>query len=78
MFWGLHKLREGDWRKALWLFYIAGGEEGGWGRAQEGGGEVEKELGSGSWSVLIKMPSPQTGIGSSSPLHLWVNAIGRC
>lgn len=28
----------------------------------------------GSWSVLIKMPSPQTGIGGSSPLHLWVTA----
>lgn len=32
----------------------------------------------GSWSVLIKMPSPQTGIGGSSPLHLWVTAIGPC
>lgn len=30
----------------------------------------------GSWSVLIKIPSPQTGIGGSSPLHLWVTAIG--
>lgn len=32
----------------------------------------------GSWSVLIKMPSPQTGIGGSSPLHLWVTPIGPC
>lgn len=49
MFWGLHKLQEGDWRKALWpfffFFYIDGGEWGGWRRALGGGGEVGHQSG---------------------------------
>lgn len=45
MFWRLHKLQEGDWRKALWLFYIDGGEQGSWERALGGGGEVGQEPG---------------------------------
>lgn len=47
---------------------MGGPEGGGW----RGGAGARVY---GSWSVLIKMPSSQTGIGGFLALHLWITAI---
>lgn len=57
--------------------YMGMGEGTGAGVGREGGEEVgqEWEL-CGHWSVLIKMLSPQTGIGGLLLLLVWITAIG--